>query len=327
MAAKGTALSPDAVERLMSQYWYYAIELAPGKITDGHRYPNVALTRDLLSRADIAGAKCLDIGTMEGLVPVLLKRRGAARVVATDGYDFSEKLSAVKSVYGVDFTYLPNTLTSAIPSLLETIVMSEAAQSEFLRGARPQHGFDIVVCSGVLYHVYSPIHLIGHLRSALRVGGLLVLETAAIPLDAFVLQYNYAGTGYVLGPTDTWLPSVPLIDHLLRFFKFLPLDACWTNITEGMIRFGCVARAVEDRPTLPNEVLMAQSAANLEYAAILREPPPRTEPSMPIQYEVPSIRPEYRPGVGSCDLMATVRRRPSMAVDARMVELHLDDTI
>jgi SAM-dependent methyltransferase len=221
---------------------------------------------------------------------------------------------------------MPNTLTNALPTVLETLAMSDEAQREFVRGDPPQHGFDVVVCSGVLYHVYSPIHLLGHLRSALRPGGLLVLETAAIPLEnAYILQYNYAGSGYALGPTDTWLPSVPLLDHLLRFFKFLPLDACWTTINDGMIRFACVARAVDHRPTLPNEVLMDRSAFNLEYAAILREPPVLAVPRPPVRYDVPALRPDYRPGLGSCDLMATVRRRPPMPVNARMVELHLGD--
>jgi hypothetical protein len=97
------------------------------------------------------------------------------------------------------------------------------------------------------------------------------------------------------------------------------------NVTDGMIRFACVARAVEFRPTLPNEVLMERSAFNLEYGSILREPLASAVRRPPVRYEAPAVRPEYRPGLGSCDLMATMRRRPAMQVNERMVELHLGD--
>jgi 2-polyprenyl-3-methyl-5-hydroxy-6-metoxy-1,4-benzoquinol methylase len=309
----------------LSQYWYYAIELEPGVMTQGHRYPNVGLTRDFLAQIDLTGQRCLDIGTMEGLIPVVLKRRGAGQVVAIDGFDFSEKIAAVKAAYGVDFAYLPNVMASGLLDALKARHVGERAQHAFVGGTPPRAAFDVVVCSGVLYHVYSPIHVIGALRSALRPGGLLVLETAAIPLDAFVMQYNFAGTGYVFGPTDTWLPAIPLIDHLLRFMKFLPLDAAWFPVGSGHVRFACVARAVGHRPALPAEVLMDSSALNLEYDLILREDFARDEVTTPVQF-IPSMpKPIYRPGVGSCDLYATMRARPAASDDPRRAELRLED--
>jgi ribosomal protein L11 methylase PrmA len=40
-------------------------------------------------RLDPAGKDICDIGTMEGLLPVLLKRRGARSVVAVDAADLA----------------------------------------------------------------------------------------------------------------------------------------------------------------------------------------------------------------------------------------------
>ena len=58
---------------LMAARWYYSVELLPGVVATG-QYPHDVphLPRLALRRCDVAGASCLDVGTMEGLVPTLL---------------------------------------------------------------------------------------------------------------------------------------------------------------------------------------------------------------------------------------------------------------
>lgn len=315
----------ERARAFLGQYWYYAMELAPGVMTPGQRFPNVALTRDLISRIDLSGTRCLDIGTMEGLVPVLLKRRGAADVVAVDGLDFSDKVACVKAAYDADFAYLPNVMSGSLLRALEERHAGEITRHRYTGAPEPRQGFDVVICSGVLYHVFSPFHVLAAARSALRPGGLMVIETAALPLDAYIMQYNFAGTGYVLGPSDTWFPTVPLIDHFLRFLKLMPLDACWLPAGDHLVRFACVARATGHRPTLPQETLMEQATWNLEYATLLREDFARGGETTPVPYTTASPRPVYRAGVGSCDLHATMRARPALVPGAAQVELRLGD--
>lgn len=319
----------ERARAFLQQYWYYAMELAPGIVTPGQRFPNVALTSDLLTRVDLAGTRCLDIGTMEGIIPVLMKRQGAAEVLAVDGLDFSEKIACVKAAYDVDFGYLPSVMSG---SLLRAIVDrrdGETTRHRYAGGPapRPGFGFDVVVCSGVLYHVYSPFHVLATARSAVRPGGLMILETAALPLDAYLMQYNFAGTGYVLGPSDTWFPTIPLLDHFMRFLKLLPLDACWLPAGDAghLVRFACVARAVDYQPTLPQETLMEQATWNLEFRTLFREDFARGNEKMPVGYTPASPKPVYRPGVGSCDLHATMLARPAMVPQAAQVELRLAD--
>src|SRR3989304_3789652 len=64
--------------------WYYNIEVEKGVFTPGVDRPSFALIRKLLRNADVRGKDCLDLGTMEGAIPVLLKRAGAKSVVAYD---------------------------------------------------------------------------------------------------------------------------------------------------------------------------------------------------------------------------------------------------
>src|SRR5512145_2260297 len=95
-------LSPARQAELLAQDWYYVAELAPGIWTPGKGHPNIIATRELLRRTDVAGTRCLDVGTVEGLVPILLAHRGAAEVVGIDVRDRGHKVDALKAVHGVD---------------------------------------------------------------------------------------------------------------------------------------------------------------------------------------------------------------------------------
>lgn len=310
------------MESLLDRYWYYAIELAPGVTTPGKRFPNVALTRDLLSRVDVADLRCLDIGTMEALIPVLLAKRGAAETVAVDGLDFGEKVAAVQAAHGARFAYLPNVLSGSLVRALEERYAGDLTNHRFAGGPAPRLDFDVVVLSGVLYHVHSPLHVLASARSLLRSGGLMLVETAVLDADAHLMQWNFAGSGYVYGPTDTWFMTVPLLDHFLRFLKLLPLDARWIPAGDGVARFACLARAVDFRPRLPAESLMDDAAWNLEHAALHRENL-FADPKLPPVGYAPSHKPVYRPGLGSCDLFATMKASAPLALRDELVELRL----
>jgi len=79
----------------------------PNTVTEGIYPGNFPMTpRQMLRRCDLTGTECLDLGTMEGLVPTLMKRGGARRVLAVDAIDHCrEKMAAVKHYYGVDFDF------------------------------------------------------------------------------------------------------------------------------------------------------------------------------------------------------------------------------
>src|SRR5437762_2674903 len=97
---------PEALGPILAQPWYSTVELAPGVFTAGANHLNVGITRRLLHRCRIAGSRCLDIGAMEGVLATRMARMGG-KVVAVDGVDATAKINAVKSVYGVEFPYMP----------------------------------------------------------------------------------------------------------------------------------------------------------------------------------------------------------------------------
>lgn len=81
--------------------WYYRIELEPGVMTGGRVRGTSSMTRKIVAATDLKGARCLDIGTQEGLLAVLMARQGAVHVAAYDRLDLTDRLNLVQKAYGV----------------------------------------------------------------------------------------------------------------------------------------------------------------------------------------------------------------------------------
>jgi SAM-dependent methyltransferase len=171
----------------------------------------MALTRKLLRNVDVKGRDCIDIGTTEAVIPVLLKRAGAGSVVAYDRIDSSEKIQTIKDVYQVDFEYIHS---MSLPDLQTT-----------LTNRRDGKFFDLVVFSGVLYHLVNPLGLLALVRSFCKVGGLFLLETRTIHDSEAKLIFNEAGRfgREYFSATTAWL------DYALRMVGLEPLHAIYSG--------------------------------------------------------------------------------------------------
>src|SRR5437660_10357912 len=62
--------------------WYHCIEVAPGLRTPGAF--DLEPVVDRLPWPEVAGKRCLDVGTYDGFLAFELERRGAREVVAAD---------------------------------------------------------------------------------------------------------------------------------------------------------------------------------------------------------------------------------------------------
>lgn len=172
-------VDPDALRSgsLVNSWWYYGVELLPGVVTNG-QYPDSMplLPRLLMRECRLRGASCLDVGTMEGLIAALMARGGAARVLAIDGVDHClDKLAAVRQYHRVEFDY--------------RTVGPMYGLADKLAG----EGFDLINCSGLLYHVFSPLSVLCGLRAALNRNGLMIVSTNLIVDRAEFAAFNSAG--------------------------------------------------------------------------------------------------------------------------------------
>ena len=309
-------------QRLLNETWYYTLELKPGVFTRGAEYPSAALNRELLRRATLLGRDACDIGTMEGLIPILLKRRGARSVVAMDAVDLTERVRLVQECYGQRFEYYPRISLSRAKDFLS----ERANLSHYWGQARVERGFDVVVLTGVLYHVFSPLHLLGLVRTLLREGGLLILETAASCEDRYAQNWVFDGKGWIYpGGTDTWFVTLKLLDYFLRYLKLKPIDCVHlpANQENSVTRVAIAATAVtEVLPLEAESQFFVTSTNNIDYNEVVDIGWARGGP-----VEIP-----YSPGDNvwhsntvSVDLHNTVKERPSLPYDRDKIVLHLSD--
>jgi 2-polyprenyl-3-methyl-5-hydroxy-6-metoxy-1,4-benzoquinol methylase len=204
---QGLPMTED-LEQLIARWWYYTVELAPGRFTKG-QYPDKTpmLPRIALRGAGLRDADCLDLGTMEGLIPILMKRGGARRVLALDaGPHCAQKLEILKQIYSVDF------------QLAQVGLMYELS-----RRMAKETGFDVINVSGLLYHVFSPLHIMAGVRPLLKRNGLMIVSTNVILRDDFTMEYNAGGRLQGEGNTF-WYHSVPALEHMIRLFNLEPID-------------------------------------------------------------------------------------------------------
>jgi tRNA (mo5U34)-methyltransferase len=76
----------DARKRIQDHpFWYHTIDVAPGVTTAG--WFDLRHSLDFVPFPDVAGKRCLDIGTFDGFYAFEMERRGAAEVVAIDVED------------------------------------------------------------------------------------------------------------------------------------------------------------------------------------------------------------------------------------------------
>ncbi len=263
---------PDAAEDLAKSdvftgWWYYSVELMPGLITKG-QYPDSfpMLPRILLRNCDLRGTTCLDVGSMEGLIPVVMCRQGAKTVLATDAIGHCrEKMAALRHYYQATFEFQKIGLMYDLTNKLRKL-------------GTPS--FDVINLSGVLYHVFSPLMVLAGVRALLKRNGLMIVSTNVVIDDAFTMQFNNAGR--LQDEINTfWYMSVPTLDYLLRYLKLAPIDCLYiphrditssvryvTNVESGYLSVVC--RAKDDLlPSREDDWMRKSAQQSWEYSGLI----------------------------------------------------------
>lgn len=162
--------------------WWHVIEVAPGVVTPGGW--DLRPTAARMPWPDsLAGARCLDIGTMDGFWAFELERRGAGEVVALDlvdparqdafGGDCRDGPTPAAGLRGRTFRVAADLLGSRARYLDLNVYDLDPAE----------HGeFDVVVMGYVLQMLRDPLRGLEAVRRVCR-GALLLLETVSRPLE------------------------------------------------------------------------------------------------------------------------------------------------
>ena len=148
---------------------------------------------------DLTGARVLDVGCGNGYYGWRMLGAGAERVIGIDPTPlYVMQHRAVSRLLG-------DGRNCVLPLGIEDLEPSDP-------------GFDAVFSMGVLYHRRNPIEHLDQLRSQLRPGGRLVLETLVIDGDVDHLLFP---PGRYARMRNVWfIPSVPLLQRWLERCRF-----------------------------------------------------------------------------------------------------------
>jgi SAM-dependent methyltransferase len=121
---------------------------------------------------DLAGKTALDLGCLEGGLSLELRRAGLTVLGVEGRPDNYERCRLIREHY------------RALGGL-------EFVQSD-VRDFHPGQTFDVVVCSGLLYHLDAPAAYIAELGRLTSSGGLLYLDTHVAPEDHSVAECEFS---------------------------------------------------------------------------------------------------------------------------------------
>lgn len=196
-----------------------------GKLGDRHIYiPAVFADLFKILPPSLDGLRILEIGTWTGGMSLLLCAMGAHVVAIEEVKKYYESLKYLKNAFNI------NNLEPLHLSLYD------CTTSEF------QDSFDIVLFTGVLYHVSDPILALRIIFNSLKDNGIILLETAVTTSKDYILRYRNPikvknGKKQLLGRTgwNWFVPSPKALYQMMR-------DVGFTKIrVSGIIKGRCFA--------------------------------------------------------------------------------------
>lgn len=146
--------------------WMHTIDLGQGVVTPG-RWPLNQNTLMAYDRIDFKGKKVLDLGACNGLWSFEAERRGASEVYSVDylthvGYWCTPAYKLAHEALGSKARYFPDMNVYDVEQL----------------GVKD---FDVVIFSGIYYHLKHPLLALTILRRVMKEGAYLIIEGPIYP--------------------------------------------------------------------------------------------------------------------------------------------------
>ena len=201
-------------QEVTARKWFHRIDLGNGIITPGID-DSPAKLQFLGFPESFAGLDVLDIGAWDGFFSFEAERRGARRVLATDGFCWTGEAKG-----GFDLAH----------RILRSKVEEKRIPVEDI-SPETVGSFDVVFFLGVLYHAQDPMQYLRNVRSVCR--NQVIVETLVDGLDydrpAMVF---YPGSSMNNDPTNYWGPNIAAVEAMLRevgFSRTKVINHYWGN--------------------------------------------------------------------------------------------------
>lgn len=212
-----TSLAEDVAAR----EWYHTLELAPDVVTPG--WFDTRALAERLPWPDVAGRRCLDVGTFDGFWAFTMERRGAAEVIAVDLLDPTR------------WDWPPDSAPDVVADVGRRkgrgegfVVAAQALGSSVRRLERSVYDlspdedgtFDVVYVGSLLLHLRDPLRALAAVRSVLRPGGeLLLVDAIDLPLTLLHPHQPLSGLDGV-GRPWWWKPNLAALTRMVTASGF-----------------------------------------------------------------------------------------------------------
>ena len=204
MAAQSLAQQVDALP------WFHQLDLGNGVVTPGVIDRRILQAQaDVYFRDGVEGLSVLDIGCWDGFNSFEAKRRGAARVLATDHFVWNEGWGSRES-----FELARAELGPEVEALeIDLPNISSASVGVF----------DLVLFCGVLYHLRDPFT--GLAQAARVCERTLVVESHldAVDVERPAMIF-YPGSTLGGDVTNWWGPNRACVEAMLTELEFVRVD-------------------------------------------------------------------------------------------------------
>lgn len=208
--------------------WFHQIELPDGSIT-----PGIDKSREKLSRLklpSLRGKSFLDVGAWDGFFSFEAEKLGAARVMATDSFVWEGRVPGYSKA---GFIFARGSLGSRVEDMdIDPFDLSPEKVGLW----------DVVLLSGVIYHVRHPWLLLSKVASVTR--ELLIIETVTSlrfwPRPAISIYES----GFRGDATNFCAPNIPALKVMLRDCGFPKIQV----VSRSSVRFRrCVIHAYKPK--------------------------------------------------------------------------------
>jgi len=217
----------ELVELVQSvPFWYHSIDLGEGVVTPGRKPPSaIAEHLDALRLPPLEGKTFLDIGAWDGYFSFEAERRGASRVVALDHFVWSLELQPQGVPLETPDAWQPERLPGKRGFDLAHRALGSGVEDrvgDFMTMDLAELGsFDVVLFSGVLYHLESPFEALRRLARVTREVAAIETEAICVPaLEQHALCEFFGGAELHGDPSNWWAPNMKALQEMCRAAGF-----------------------------------------------------------------------------------------------------------
>lgn len=252
--------------------WYHTIELPDGTVTPGF-YDTREAPGFIPWPDELAGGRCLDVGTFDGFWAFHMERNGAAEVVALDladpeqldwPYDQRERgprlIREWRSERGTGFRQAHAALGSSVSWIDQTVYDLHPDRNGT---------FDVVFCGALLQHLRDPVRALEAMRSVCR-GALVLAEGLEPKLE--LLARRIPSARLVMNVDQWWRANSAGLAGMAHRAGFT-VEAMGPRYVTP---FGAGAKSGEKAPRLDTWLARGRGGSGVLHRALRARPRPPT---------------------------------------------------